>query len=371
MMRGPDYADQLTESERRTLNLLLQHVGPAGQMANTSGPGGVELGRGRRAHDAAAARDIGVGGRPGRSAWRQRIGIAVSAAAVAGIALSTSLVTMHPGAAPASPAPVATTSTPSTMDVLRALSEASRASGPSSALAQASAVVVATQKGSACAVNAYQVVTAMKVATAWPPVTVEIGRIGEPSRSAPWLSCVEVGSEQPNATPYQKVFEGATGGDGPAGWNALLARVRQSVLVPDLLDPRAIPDGLAVGTLSSDPATLATALDKVAMSPPGGSTGWWTAVVQLLSSPLCPPTVRSTVLSMAADASRSADVRVVVDRPTDILGRPGTTLRVPYSVDGVAAHADLTFAITTGALLQRTVYAPPGQRWSMVITANR
>jgi hypothetical protein len=40
-------------------------------------------------------------------------------------------------------------------------------------------------------------------------------------------------------------------------------------------------------------------------------------------------------------------------------------------VDGVAVHADLTFDITTGALLQRTVYAAVGQYWSMVITANR
>jgi hypothetical protein len=327
--------------------------------ANASGSGGDES-------DVATVHDLG--GRRVRTAWRRWLGVTVSAAAVAGIALSTGLVAMRPGAAPAPPTPAATASTPSTMDVLRALSEASRgAVAPSPTITQTSVIVVATQKGSACAVNVYQAVIAMKVATGWPPVSLEIGLIEEPSGTTPWLSCPEVGSAQPGPT----VFKGATSDDGPAGWNALLKKVRVSILAPDLLDPRAIPDGLAIASLTSDPATLAAVLDKAALSPPGGSTGWWMAVAELLSSPLCSPAVRSTVFSLAADASRSADIRIVTDHRTDILGRPGTTLRVPYIVDGVTVHADLTFDSTTGALLQRTVYASPGQYWSMVITANR
>jgi hypothetical protein len=253
------------------------------------------------------------------------------------------------------------------VDTLGALATAARRAGPPVRGVETTVVAVAVHKGSVCAENAYELAATTKPVPGWAPVALTIGRVAPPAGTTSWLDCPEVAV--PSPTPYEKLFEGSTIGDGAAGWADLLARVRLQALLPDLIDPRAIPDGMMVGSLTADAGTLAAALDKVAALPPGGSAGWWTAVAQLLSSPRCPPAIRSTALSLAAN--RSADVGVVTDHPTDILGRPGVTVRVPYTVDGVATRADLTFDQTTGALLQRAVYGGPGQFWSVVITARR
>jgi hypothetical protein len=353
MSRGPDFAHELTDSERRTLDMLLRQV----TLAPTIQDAAVR-------HVPGLAVDPGIERRTRRPGWRGWLAVTVSAATVAAIALGTGLLPVRPGAAPVvAAAPTQT----STVDMLRALAAAARRSGPPTRAVETTIVALAVHKGAVCAENTYEVAAAMKPVAGWAPVSLIIARVAPPAGVSSWLDCPE--TVMPSPTPYEKVFAGTTTGDGTAGWTELLARVKLQALLPDLIDPRAIPDGLTVGTLSADPSTLAAALDKVGTLPPGGSAAWWTAVAQLLSSPRCPPAVRSTALALAAN--RSAEVRVVTDHPTDILGRPGVTVRVPYTVDGFATHADLTFDEATGALLQRAVYGGSGQFWSVTITARR
>jgi hypothetical protein len=363
MNREPDYAHDLTDSERRILVRLLRRMA----VDQTSASEVAEPAAARARLDD-EVRDLAVGPGPVRSGWRSWLGVTAIAAAVAAIALGSGLLPegLAPGRALV-PSAQASKSSLSAVDVLNGLVAAAQLAGPSVADTQTSVVTVVVAKNGVCGGNTYQVSTATRTAPGWPAVTLRIGHVATPELTAAWLHCsMPAGGASPPL--YEKVFEGTTP-DGQAGWNNLVEDVRKTVLLPDLTDPRAIPDGLLVGSLSADPATLGRALAKAGTLPPGGAAGWWTAMARLLASPLCSATLRSSALQLATDLARSGDVTVVTDYPTDSLGRTAVTIRVPYTVDGVAGHADLTFDRRTAAVLQRTVYGAPSHFWSTVITA--
>jgi hypothetical protein len=363
MNRGPDYAHELTDSERRILVSLLRRVA----VDHVLPPEVAQLAATRDGPDDDVRDPAAVPGRgrPGRRGW---LGVTAVAAAVAAIALGGGLLPqgLAPGRAHLPSAPASTPSL-SAVDILGELAAAARLAGPSVADTQTSLVTVAVAKNGVCGGNTYQVSTTTRAAPGWPEVTLRIGRVGTPELTATWLPC----STPPGGTSparYEKVFEGTTA-DGQAGWSNLLEGVRKAVLLPDLIDPRSVPDGLLVASLSADPVALAPALAKAGTVSPGGAAGWWAAMARLLASPLCSAALRSSALELAADRARSSDVTVVTDHPGDSLGRSGVTIRVPYTVDGVAGHADLTFDRRTAAVLQRTVYGAPGEFWSTLVTA--
>ena len=97
----------------------------------------------------------------------------------------------------------------------------------------------------------------------------------------------------------------------------------------------------------------------------------WAVLVELLTSPQTTPAQRSAALSIGATGGTAT---LVHDVESDVVGRPGITLRVPYvvlatdSLDtvGPIMTADLTFDPRTGELLQRAI--PAGGPASTVLT---
>jgi hypothetical protein len=366
MKRGDDYADNLTEAERRTLDRLLQTVSTPEHVPAMINGRLVEL-------------PVDPGRDRPRTARSGRPRVALAAAAVAVIALAAAFIpSVVPGIRPGwlptlhGPPPPAPAQR-STVDVVAGLAGAAGREAVTRPSTQDVLVVVASRDGDRCRNNGYQVDLGLAAAGPddLPAVKLDITGIstvvGPPSR-------VPCGDNQAPAGPADgqpstKIFSF----DLPATalvWSDLVRKLASSgTPLPDLLDPRTLPSGLDIRMLSLAPDSLGPFMAKQALIQPAGDAAWWTAVMPLLCSPLASPALRSAALTLAAD--RLAGVTLVTEHGYDLLGRAGPVLRVPYAVGGLATTADLTFDPETGALWQRTVYAPAGLGWTAMSSAYR
>lgn len=89
---------------------------------------------------------------------------------------------------------------------------------------------------------------------------------------------------------------------------------------------------------------------------------WWPRLVRLLASPQPEPEVVALALELAAGRAVDApDGTVALLGPgTDVTGRPGIRVKVPYTVDGERSTAELTFDPDTGSLRQSVVETGAG-----------
>jgi hypothetical protein len=343
MTRGPDYAAKLTPAQQRTLDELRAYV--TGMAADRPA-----IGPGRPRNDHRAARWWVAG---------------LAAAGVTAIALAAGLLPARSTLTPP-PIPLGSTRQPSTEDVLRQLAAAATTEVPvPAAVTQTSLVVLATHKNGPCVESVLQLVTTI------PPghlkLRIEVDQAAVVPSIRTWVDCPIVAAS-PDA---DRPLFAADAGPGVDGWTKLQAQMQlKNIFVADLTDPRTMPGGLVVEQLDPAADRLPVLLDKAAttVGPDDTDAAWWTVVGQLLASPMSSPALRSAVLSLAIGHGAT----VVTDHPTDILGRPGVTLRVPYVLNRTTGQADLTFDTATARLLQRAAQTTASPRPTLTaVTAYR
>jgi len=101
----------------------------------------------------------------------------------------------------------------------------------------------------------------------------------------------------------------------------------------------------------------------------------WTTLVELLASAETSQPQRHAALELAA--AGAGNVVLVSEVSTDLTGRPGVTLRVPFVAGSetgfdsatVLMNAEITFDVATGALLQRAVRTAEGRSDTTVYLA--
>lgn len=362
MTRGDDYAYELTEAERRTLDRLLERVSTPDQVPALINGRPVGLPAGREPDRVRTARS-------------GRLRVALAAASVAVIALVTAFIPslvpgMVPGWSPSRPSPSPTATQASTVDILAGLAAATDRAPATDGSQQEITMVVTTIRNDRCRDNGYRVSWRLKQFSPdeRPALLLDIDEIALPAgpvlcgRTSPPPSPV---ADQPSTS----LFSGRAP-DEPRASATLWGKLATSgTVLPDLSDPRTLAGGLDIQPLASAVSRLAPTLAKLATIWPGGDAAWWTGVMPLLCSPLSTPALRSAAFALARD--RLAGVTVLTEHGVDLLGRAGPVLRVPYAVDGQITTADLTFDPATGDLLQRTVHAPPGLAWTTVSSAYR
>jgi len=361
MSRGDDYAYDLTEAERRTLDRLLDRVGGPDQVPAVINGRPVDL-------------PVGPGPDRPRTPRSRRLRVALAAASV--VVIAAVLPSLVPGMAPgwsltlSRPAPSPSPTYRSTVDIVAGLAAAAgRGPGPQPSQ-QDITMVVATARNDRCRDNGYQVVLRLKDFRPDAPPAVQLD-INEIALAAGTVPCG--GTNPPpgpaGGPPSKSIYSGPAP-DDPRAWAVLLGKLATAgTVLPDLFDPRTLTGGLEVRSVASSASWLGPALAKLATIRPGGDAAWWTGVMPVLCSPLSTPALRSAALTLAQE--RLAGVTLLTDHGVDLLGRAGLVLRVPYAVDGQASTADLTFDPDTGALWQRTVYAPAGLAWTRVSSAYR
>lgn len=149
----------------------------------------------------------------------------------------------------------------------------------------------------------------------------------------------------------------------PAAAAAVAGCADDGVPTPDV-QPRQLFDGTTADPAATwveagrDVVEFPAFDDPWAVDPPAGDARWQALVGSLVGAGT-DPAERAELLARAATWPGAEPVPGVA---TDLTGRPGTTLRVPYP----GGTADLTFDTGTGALLQRVVR--PADRWRVAIT---
>jgi len=351
--RGPEYADKLTEEERRTLDTLL-----ARQSA-------VRPFRAR-----AASR--------GRRAWY--VPAAAAAAAVL-VLLAVGSVRLlagprEPGVRtdrPAGAPPLSATET------LAALADAAGRSAdrPAAVPYRRTLEIVVRRTGTACGLTAATTQTWLDagVEAPRPPAgRLVAGWATVPAAVAGQMGCAVV--DPSTAGPVTGTLFDGTTQDLSAEWARLadandgLARYAGPWRVSQAFQVAGRP--LAAAPLTA-PDDLARFLAKMCghFAAPDCTAFAWTVLAEALASPQVNQAQRAAALRYATSLGGAATVPAATG---DATGRPGTTLRVPCLAlgrggfaDGQQALADLTFDAGTGALLQLAVRAPDGKRTEVTV----
>lgn len=309
--RDGDYAHDLTDEERQTLDAL--------------------LGRLRK---------------PRRSRY---LAPAAAAAAVLGV-LSFAVFRQSPSPAPPPP-PAA-----SPAAVIGSLAAAAGRGAPATGgyLYRSDVVLVVTGVPAACAVTAVAAQTWTAAGSAAQPAAQPVaGRLvvrltGAPAGTAAAAGC-DAGARA--TTAPRTLFDGATG-DAAARWAQLAPPGH-----PSYPSPRTVTSTFNLGgRIPASPGKLTMAVDKLCVnaSAPDCAGLRWSVLTDILSSPETGPAERALALRTLAGPAGTT----VLPAGPDASGRPGVTLRVPYPPGG----AELTFDPSTGDLLQRIVRSADGTR---------
>lgn len=311
-MRGPDYADHLTEAERRTLDQL-------------------------------------VGAVQRRRQWRAPVAAGVAALLVVLGVAAIGLVGRDPGGTPVVPAGSDGPGPAAAAETLADLAgQAQRMAPPTDPdpewwYRKRLDVMVAPEEP--CRVLAAMIET-------WEPAgdPQRPGRIAAEPAAPPATATDLAGCAIITEVPVP-LFEQT--GDVAGAWEELAAQLNG-------LAPRYLPSRLVMEEEPPagypEPEQLADLLGagQQETDAPGG---WWAALVRLLASPQADPRLRAAALEAAAlrATTTGEEAQVVPDRTADLTGRPGVTVRVPYYLDGRTVSAELIFDTTTGDLLQSIV----------------
>jgi hypothetical protein len=333
MARGPEYAESLTQAERRVLDTLLAEQG---------------------------ARPA-----PVRRSWRPPV---VAAAASLMILLAIAAIPLLRATVPSTGAASAA---PSAGEVLSELAAAAAAvpvpAGPAEEWYRHRLdvrVEMAYGTSGACRVTA--ITTQL-----WEPADTNrwnllagrlvAERVLPPPAAAPLAGCTA-----PKPDPLSGPIERARGVPG-VNWFEMVnelgrygelkvGRKSYSLGWPAYTDPRWPALDLA-GVVSAEQIDQRM-LEGSVLERLDGSTSqspiWWMALGSLLASPVSHPAQRAAALRAAAARNEAVPVPELT---ADVTGRPGVTLRVPYYHYWRDWTADLTFDVHTGSLLQQIVYA--------------
>lgn len=335
MDRGPEYADQLTDPERRTLEALVTRVERRNARYERAGVASL------------------------------RAPIAAGLAALAILLVTTMVAQLGdssppgtpPVGAPAGPPAGAPTDTRSAFDALQDLAAAATAAPPPATRPAVEAYlhrldVIVVAGG---ATPGHCRVTALDIEV-WQ--TIEVILDGAPTTSdkdEPKYSRLEVERAQPPEaalTGCATTFE--TYGPVPASFQGNLHEAWEE-LARELGSDTPRPGDLLIFDTDAEGALSHLLADLLALTEPPHR--WWQALVRLLASPQ-EPGVAATALEAAARWTAEAPDGTVqlLGRDADVTGRPGISLRVPYPTrDGRPSTAELTLDPDTGALLQLLV----------------
>lgn len=358
--RGPDYAHNLSTSERETLDRLLTRARPRRRRA-----AGVPL----TAGIAAAAilllvvsvttvlrtsRPVDVGASPAPTVLAQLAAAAAAANIPAtGIAATTALGSDGPD---------------------QAVQASTLWGEPDPHHAEVRLEVIVDSAPTGCLAWSIASLTQPLISPAWPADLlggVFLTWVAPPSDLAAVAGCEPVSVAPKSPSPLGDTF--AYRKSIVAGWQELAARLPEARMLPSYVDSRALDRRVAISSISPTAAGVLDVLAGLSLADSGGdeSARWWSLWVELMVSTYTGPELRVAALRAAAwQASQGGDGAAALTDAPDITGRAGVAIRVPYlRFDG--ATAKLTFDPVTGALLQRAVYYSVGQKQRCEITAFR
>jgi hypothetical protein len=346
---GPDFADQLTTQEQRTLDALLARVAESPE-------------------------------RPARSPW---VAPLAAAAVAASLLLGASAISLGLGRGPSvQTPPLGAAAQPASATLLDGLAVAAdRMPDPPPGdvtLYRRELRFVVTARADGCRVTAIetQVWTAAGAPARWSggnalTATLRMTTIAPAAEALRRGGC----SGGVGATTPRTLFDGATD-DLAKQWTALAE-------APEYLSPRWVSETLTVREpwlgLPADADGIDERLRKLCVNQPLTNCAAlrWTVLVELLASAETSQAHRSAAARLGA---RAADATPLPGETSDVTGRPGVAVRVPYlpMVSGTFAEssapttADLTFDERTGALLQREIRTVSGKLdVTVYLTATR
>ncbi|HET8683226.1 MAG TPA: hypothetical protein VFM54_15360, partial [Micromonosporaceae bacterium] len=364
--RDPDYADRLTEAERRTLDLIMERLGhqpgpaPARPWPVPAGLRPVLAGR---------------AGPPRRRSWRAPVATAAAAALVLLAAGSVPLV-LDRWRVPPPPVQDLATRPGTAAEILAALAAAaSRQPDPpagSPVSYRRDLAVVVSGPPPQCRVTATVIRTWAPAGPVGGPVPgrLAVDWVAPPTAVLERARC-DLGNP---ASPGQQPLVDRRVDDIAGEW----ARLRTLTDgLPRHLSPRWVAQALGVAApwaeVPGRAGDLDRLLDKLCRNFAATECGAlrWTVLVEVVASAETSQAQRAAALRLAASGGGAAPVpgssaTLVPTVTRDVTGRAGVTLRVPYLVPsgsplgsgGVPGTADLTFDESTGALLQRQVSSP-------------
>ncbi|HET8660843.1 MAG TPA: hypothetical protein VFM55_17805 [Micromonosporaceae bacterium] len=401
--RDPDYADRLTEAERRTLDLIMERLGhrpgpvrgavppgrapeplpgplpvPAGPRPVPSGP---QTAPARLRQAPAGSRSAPVrlrqapAGPSRRRSWRAPVATAAAAALVLLAAGSAPLMLDRWRTPSPPPQDLATgPGTPAkTLTVLAAAAgrQPDPAAGSTVSHRHDLAVVVSGPPPQ-CRVTATVIRTWVPAGPVSGPVSgrLAVDRVAPPTAVLEQARC-DLGEP---ASPGQQPLVDRRVDDIAREW-ARLRTVTDGL--PRYLSPRWVAQTLGVAAPWTEVPGRAEDLDllleKLCRNFAATECGAlrWTVLVEVVASAETSQAQRAAALRLAATGGGATPVpgsgaTSVPEVTRDVTGRAGVTLRVPYLVPsgsllgaaGVPGTAELTFDEHTGALLQRQVSSP-------------
>ncbi|HZN20144.1 MAG TPA: hypothetical protein VFB84_18435 [Micromonosporaceae bacterium] len=390
--RDPDYADRLTEAERRTLNLIMERLGhQPGPAHGTVLPSReLEPLPGQRPAPARLRPGAaGPAGSPRRRSWRAPVATAAAAALVLLAAGSVPLALDHWRTPSPSPQDLATR--PGTAaETLAALAAAAgrQADPPAGRMVgyrRDLAIVVSGPPP--CRVTATVIRTwAPAGPTSGPaPGRLVVDRVAPPTAVLEQARC-DLGDP---ASPDQQRLVDRRVDDIASEW-VRLRTVTDGL--PRYLSPRWVAQTLGVvAPWTGAPAQaedLDLLLEKLCRNFAATECAAlrWTVLVEVVASAETSQAQRAAALRLAAAGGGATPVpgsgaTLVLGVTRDVTGRAGVTLRVPYLVPsgsllgaaGGLGTAELTFDESTGALLQRQVSSPAqaGSETTVHLVATR
>jgi hypothetical protein len=329
--RRRDYATELSETEAQTLAMLQARI-PAGVRPEPV------------AAPAAAPR------------WRG-LGYLTTAAVVVLVTAGTALAATLSRPDPPAPPTEGRVAAPYSVEELLATMDGSAATAGSPDRRALSVVV--TRGSDGCRVSSVRVdATAISAPARKPPagrLTVAAAELPRAAGELP--GCARPIMEQPRLDERPASSEDLAGSwRRLAGQDDRLARTMTPFGAAAAVRQ---PGDAALGQAARTDGTFGSAMTKMCGALAVDCASFtWSVTAELLSDPAIPPASR--VVAVRRAAATAAATAVPAAR-SDLIGRPGATLRVPYLAAGGAGFAgtrpttaELTFDRNTGALLQLT-----------------